>query len=428
MNAWKVLVGSIMALVVLAFSSIGIAATPIKVTAATPASTYQGTLSLDVVVNGSGFDNTAKVQFLVSGTTNPGGVTVKKVTFHNSGEVVATIGVADTANIANFDIVVMLDSGRKGKGTTLFAVKSSTTDPCAKAGLDFPAFIYWVITGSSSRDMYVADSTGTCSRLVIKQTSAAPAGAAFSYPIAGTTNVGRAIWPVGASVYAIDFTVTGTSITLGSPRLISTEGCTCELSADGNTLYYGVGAASLTESSRIHALNISTGVVSEVWVGPPDGSYVNWLAVNADRAALFVELTPMSGPSRLLRVDVPCVGACSTVLYSNAIGTQGPILPSASLTADPGLGFPLLVYSDFIAPFNQCFQLRFADFSGNILFAGTQPRYGKTSSWYAGRVLTDGHTAPDRSGTCAATGMVTQIDPSIGAETPLVRGSFPDAR
>ena len=125
-------VGAILALVVLAFSPIGVAATPIKVTAATPASTYQGTVSLDVVVNGSGFDNTAKVQFLVSGTTNPGGVTVKKVVFRNSGEVVATIDVADTANIANFDIVVMLSDGRKGKGTTLFAVQSKTTDPCAR--------------------------------------------------------------------------------------------------------------------------------------------------------------------------------------------------------------------------------------------------------------------------------------------------------
>ena len=416
------------ALLMLALAPLGVAEAQVKVTAATPASTYQGTVSLDVVVNGSGFDRTAKVQFLVSGTTNPGGITVRKVVFNSSSQLVTTIDVADTANIANFDIVVMLDSGRKGKGTTLFAVKSKTTDPCAKAGIDFPAFIYWVITGSSSRDMYVADSTGTCSRLVIKQTSAAPAGAAFSYPIAGTSNVGRAIWPVGATVYAIDFTVTGTSIALGSPRVISTEGCTCELSADGNMLYYGVGAASLTESSRILALNIPTGVVSEVWVGPPDGSYVNWLAVNNDGAALFIDLRPMSGPARLLRVDVPCVGACSTVLYSNAIGTQAPILPSASLTADPGLGYPLLVYSDFIAPFNQCFQLRFADFSGHIVFGGTQPRYGKTSSWYGGKVLTDGYTAPDRSGTCAATGMVTQIDPGTGAETPLVRGSFPDAR
>lgn len=41
----------------------------IKVTAATPASAYQGTISLDVVVAGSGFNRTANVEYLVTGTT-----------------------------------------------------------------------------------------------------------------------------------------------------------------------------------------------------------------------------------------------------------------------------------------------------------------------------------------------------------------------
>ena len=97
MNACKHLVGSIVAPVLLAFIPIGIAQAQVKVTAATPASTYQGTVSLDVVVNGSGFDNTSNAQFVVTGTTNPGGITVKKTVFHNAKEIVATIDVADTA-------------------------------------------------------------------------------------------------------------------------------------------------------------------------------------------------------------------------------------------------------------------------------------------------------------------------------------------
>jgi len=43
-----------------------------------PHRAVQGTISLDVVVSGAGFDNTAKVQYFVSGTTNPGGITIKK--------------------------------------------------------------------------------------------------------------------------------------------------------------------------------------------------------------------------------------------------------------------------------------------------------------------------------------------------------------
>jgi len=426
MNTLKKLALAILALIVLALGSTSIAQAQVKVTAADPASASQGTISLDVTISGSGFDNTAKVRFLVAGTTDTGGVTVKKVTVKSSKRLIATIDVADTAVIKKFDIEVSLGDGRKGIGTTVFAV---TSDPCAVSGLDFPAFIYWVINGSTSRDMYVADSTGTCSRLVIKLTSASPGGASFSYPVGGTADVGRAIWPAGAGVYAIDFTVTGTSITLSSPRTISTvAGSAYELSKDGNTLYYGVGPGSPTGSPRIHALNISTGDVSVLWVGSADGSAVNGIAVNGDDSALFVDLVGMSGPDILLRIDLPCVGPCSTVLYTNAAGTQGPIFPSASLVADPILGYPLLVYSDFLAGFNQCFQLRFSDFSGNLRFTGTQPRYGKLSSWYGGKVLTDGHTAPSRSGTCAETGMVTQIDPSTGAETPLVHGYFPDGR
>ena len=61
---------ALLALVMLAAAPVGLAQAQVKVTAATPASTYQGTVSLDVTVTGSGFDNTAKVQFLVSGTPN----------------------------------------------------------------------------------------------------------------------------------------------------------------------------------------------------------------------------------------------------------------------------------------------------------------------------------------------------------------------
>jgi hypothetical protein len=123
MNTWKRFVIALLALLALGVVPAGAALAQVKVTAATPSSAYQGTYSLDVVVSGSGFNNSAKVQYFVSGTTNPGGITVKKVTFRSSSELVTTIDVADTANLASFDIVVTLDSGRKGKGTTLFSVK-----------------------------------------------------------------------------------------------------------------------------------------------------------------------------------------------------------------------------------------------------------------------------------------------------------------
>jgi hypothetical protein len=129
MSALKRLTLTCLSLLVLGLAPIGAAVAQIKVTAATPASAYQGTISLDVVVTGAGFDNSAQVQYFVAGTTNPGGITVKKVVFRNSKELVTTIDVADTADLASFDIQVTLSSGRKGKGTTLFSVKAKPTGP-----------------------------------------------------------------------------------------------------------------------------------------------------------------------------------------------------------------------------------------------------------------------------------------------------------
>lgn len=128
MNAWKRMIFPCLSLFALVIAPIGAALAQVRVTAATPSSAYQGTISLDVVVSGSGFDNSAKVQYFVSGTTNPGGITVRNVVFRNSKELVTTIDVADTALLANFDIQVTLSSGRKGKGTTLFSVKAKPND------------------------------------------------------------------------------------------------------------------------------------------------------------------------------------------------------------------------------------------------------------------------------------------------------------
>jgi Galactose oxidase, central domain len=128
MNTWQRITLACLSMLVLGLAPIGAALAQVKVTAATPSSAYQGT-SLDVVVSGSGFDKTAKAQYFVTGTTNPGGITVTQVVFRKSTEIVTTVNVADGAVLANFDIQVTLSSGRKGKGTTLFSVKAKPNDP-----------------------------------------------------------------------------------------------------------------------------------------------------------------------------------------------------------------------------------------------------------------------------------------------------------
>jgi hypothetical protein len=144
MSTWKQLTLTFFATLVLGLAPAGAAlAQQIKVTAATPSSAYQGTIALDVVVSGSGFNPSAKVQYFVSGTTNPGGITVRSVRYNSSKELVTTIDVAETADLASFDIIVTLDDGRKGKGTTLFSVKqkpNETTLPTYPEARIMPSF------------------------------------------------------------------------------------------------------------------------------------------------------------------------------------------------------------------------------------------------------------------------------------------------
>jgi uncharacterized delta-60 repeat protein len=107
----------------------------ISVIAATPNSAAQGTVNLSVTVNGKGFKNGAKAQWFVTGTTNPGGVTVNSTAFVNSTTLTANITVSDTAVLGNFDIQVTNSDGRTGKGTELFAVNAngSKTGGCPAA-------------------------------------------------------------------------------------------------------------------------------------------------------------------------------------------------------------------------------------------------------------------------------------------------------
>jgi len=100
------------------------ASAQISVTSANPNSAVQGTVNLNVSVGGKGFKAGAEVKWFVSGTTNPGGVTVNSTAFVNSTTLTANITVSSTATLGNFDIVVTNTDGRTGKGGELFAVKT----------------------------------------------------------------------------------------------------------------------------------------------------------------------------------------------------------------------------------------------------------------------------------------------------------------
>ena len=97
--------------------------TSVTVTAANPSYGDQGTVNLDVQITGSGFDPSAKAQWMVSGDTVPSSkVKVNRTSFVSSTQVVANIDIAQDAEIDLYDIAVLLSTGKKGIGNELFAV------------------------------------------------------------------------------------------------------------------------------------------------------------------------------------------------------------------------------------------------------------------------------------------------------------------
>ena len=98
--------------------------TKVSVTNAYPGSALQGD-AVDVVISGSGFDVGSKVKFLVTGTKDDSQISVNPtVDLNPDGTLTARIHVLGNAQVIDYDIEVRTSSGRRGKGVTLFRVRT----------------------------------------------------------------------------------------------------------------------------------------------------------------------------------------------------------------------------------------------------------------------------------------------------------------
>jgi hypothetical protein len=160
----------------------------IQVNSTSPNSAAQGTINLNVTVNGNGFKKGAKAQWFITGTTNPGGVTVNSTTFNGSSSLTANITIASGATISGYDVAVTNADGRTGKGTDLFAVtQQGTPTGCSTTGTpsaftlqtvlnpvqsNGPAAIPTIIFGEAIRVRSIdLDHNGTIDSLVAFVTS-----------------------------------------------------------------------------------------------------------------------------------------------------------------------------------------------------------------------------------------------------------------
>ncbi len=101
-----------------------LAAGPLKVYSADPNTGVQGQEPELVTVKGVGFTKANSVRFLVSNTSETGGVDATLVEVVDDETLVANVVIPDDATVALYDIEVQLLGGRKGKGTTKFSVQA----------------------------------------------------------------------------------------------------------------------------------------------------------------------------------------------------------------------------------------------------------------------------------------------------------------
>jgi hypothetical protein len=355
MNAWKNVLLPALSLVVMAFCPLGAAYAQVKVTAATPSSTVQGTVSLDVIVSGSGFDSTSSAQFFVTGTTNSGGINVKKTVFRNSKEIVATIDVDDLAAIASFDIQVTLSSGRKGKGTTLFAVRAKNappSDPCVSPNLvteaTFPSFMFGqtieLSMSAYGTGVFLADASGKCTRMIGTWNSAASRIGDFRYDANRDQAMILAPGPGGfvAMTSTISFGLNGpTASTIGTPIFLvdpTALPVPADLAAEGWFVYgYEQFALSLDGTQVVFNQSYRSGgqvshIVESVWV----------CSVTYNAGGVIQPIEPSScsevhrGPVDPRRLQTVVWGALPGTLYVSGPASANPLQMSLyRLTLQP---------------------------------------------------------------------------------------------
>jgi len=402
----------------------------VLVNSADPPSAPQGTLSLDVTVSGNGFDSSAQVDFLVSGTTNPGGITVRRVKVTGPKKLIATIDVADTAVIEKFDIQVRLSGGRKGKGTSLFAVVAKVSnDPCAAPLIDFPAFTFRGPSETTEEVIYVADANGTCIREIGKFTGTAGAASStiFSYPIAGTTDVGRIVWGENG-LYSLTFLVTGTTVTPYSVELLYEEVgpdiSAFDMSKDGSTVYAALDAVDPTHIARIVAITVSDRSSRDVYAGPADSSDIRSIAVDESGTLVVQQVVPIGESddfAQILIINPGCDNpTCATIVATDGVSDSNSVGGTAVSLVDDRYIFE----HSGITPCSPV--LRVASIAGGPVSSTAQPMFGRRSSWYGGKILTNGFKVNKRG--CTISGTISRFDPDTGAETVLVRGFDPDGR
>jgi hypothetical protein len=270
------------------------------VTSADPDNAPQDT-TLDVVVNGSGFDRGSSAQWAIAGVPAPK-IHTNSTRFLNSRQLVANITIALDADPAFYDVIVTTLGGKKGIGTELFAVRvkgSAVGQQVPDPQISFTkSFGIWVMNAGGTKLFEVAPDSWAGGPW--PASSWAPTGTGTPsdpYRLAFDADRERSgtAWPIGI----VDIDTTGGVVTGRNLRILATSepAVHSAWSPLGDVIAAADGAPEGSFPSDLHLVAVD-GSGERTIYSAPDSNYVRWPAWSGDgRYVAFVE-QPGGGTSR----------------------------------------------------------------------------------------------------------------------------------
>lgn len=264
------------------------------VTSADPDNAPQDT-TLDVVVNGSGFDRGSSAQWAIAGVPAPK-VHTNSTRFVSPRQLVANITIALDADVVLYDVMVTTSGGKKGIGTELFAVRQKgQAAPAPEIAFTRNGGI-WVMNPNGTRLFSVGDTLAYCCGSPVW----APGGAGsvedpYRIAFTGKWVNGVNAWPlIVVDVDTVGGVVTGRNyhqVTTGEPAVHFAWRPT------GDSIAVADGAPEGSFPSDLHLIG-PDGSGEHTIYSASDSNYVRWPAWSGDgRYVAFVE-QPGGGTSR----------------------------------------------------------------------------------------------------------------------------------
>ena len=119
------------------------------VTSATPSYAYQGTVNLNVTINGSGFDKGTRASWYLNGSPYPK-ITVNSTSYVSSSQLTANISVASDAAINSYDVVVTTSTSKQGIGSDAFVITLAVPIPVVGRGINMAGQVVGELANSGT--------------------------------------------------------------------------------------------------------------------------------------------------------------------------------------------------------------------------------------------------------------------------------------